>query len=68
VFSRFGMFSIEFAWIGRSCRSFIKIVLYNRIDNFGRKDVLLQSDYKAFNIFMKTVPRVVNFIINFVKV
>ena len=41
MYDGFGRLIIEFARVGRSCRSFIKIVLYNRIDNFGRKEVLL---------------------------
>ena len=41
MYDGFGRLIIEFARIGRSCRGFIKIVLYNRIDNFGRKEVLL---------------------------
>ena len=46
---------IEFARIGRRCRNFIKIVLYNKINNSGRKEVLLQSDHKALNILSTKV-------------
>ena len=67
MYDAFESLGIELARIGRSCRSFIKIMFYNRVDNFGRKEVLLQSDHKVFCIFMETVPCVVYFIL-FTKV
>ena len=53
----------EFISICRGITSIVEMVLYNRINRFVRKEVLLQGDHKGvFDIIMESVSFVVYFI------